>query len=104
MTVPRHIKELAKLLNGIKCRINLLRFHPIPDSPLKSPDENHIVWFRDALTAKGITTTIRASRGEDIFAACGLLSTKELLKKKLITFAFINLIIWYFSVYLINKR
>ncbi len=79
----RHIKELAKLLNGIKCRINLLRFHPIPDSPLKSPDENHIVWFRDALTAKGITTTIRASRGEDIFAACGLLSTKELLKKNL---------------------
>lgn len=78
----KHVNELAKILNGIKCRINLLRFHPIPDSPLRSPDDSQIVWFRDALTAKGITTTIRASRGMDIFAACGLLSTKELLKKK----------------------
>ncbi len=78
----KHVNELAKILNKIKCRINLLRFHPIPDSPLKSPDDSQIEWFRDALTAKGITTTIRASRGMDIFAACGLLSTKELLKKK----------------------
>ncbi len=76
----RHIKELCRILDGVKCRINLLRFHPIPDSPLHSPDEAHIVRFRDKLTSKGITTTIRASRGEDIFAACGLLSTKELVK------------------------
>lgn len=75
-----HIRELCKILDGIKCRINLLRFHPIPDSPLHSPDENQITLFRDKLTAKGLTTTIRASRGEDIFAACGLLSTKELVK------------------------
>lgn len=78
----KHVNELARILNGIKCRINLLRFHPIPNSPLKSPDESQIKWFRDALTAKGITTTIRASRGMDIFAACGLLSTKELLAQK----------------------
>lgn len=78
----KHVNELARILNGIKCRINLLRFHPIPNSPLKSPDEFQIKWFRDALTAKGITTTIRASRGMDIFAACGLLSTKELLAQK----------------------
>lgn len=76
----KHVNELARILNGIKCRINLLRFHPIPDSPLKSPDENAIIEFRDKLNAKGITTTIRASRGEDIFAACGLLSTKEMQK------------------------
>lgn len=75
-----HIKELCKILDGIKCRINLLKFHPIPDSPLHSPDESQIIQFRDRLTAKGLTTTIRASRGEDIFAACGLLSTKELGK------------------------
>jgi 23S rRNA (adenine2503-C2)-methyltransferase len=37
--------------------------------------------FRDALNNKGITTTIRKSRGEDIFAACGLLSTKKLEEK-----------------------
>jgi 23S rRNA (adenine2503-C2)-methyltransferase len=76
----RHVNELAKILNGLKCRINLLRFHPIPDSPLESPDEKAIVEFREKLTSKGITTTIRASRGQDIFAACGLLSTKELQK------------------------
>jgi len=73
----RHIKELSRLLNGIKCRINLIRFHPIPDSPLQSSDDDTITSFRDTLTQKGITTTIRASRGEDIYAACGLLSTKE---------------------------
>ena len=78
----KHVNELARILNGIKCRINLLRFHPIPNSPLKSPDEKEIVEFRDKLNAKGLTTTIRASRGEDIFAACGLLSTKEMQKNK----------------------
>lgn len=73
----RHIKELSRLLNGLKCRVNLIRFHPIPDSPLLSSDAETITMFRDKLTKKGITTTIRASRGEDIYAACGLLSTKE---------------------------
>jgi 23S rRNA (adenine2503-C2)-methyltransferase len=72
---PRHIRELTRLLNGIKCRINLIRFHRIPDSPYFSPGDEAMVRFRDALTARGIQTTIRASRGEDIQAACGLLST-----------------------------
>ena len=73
---PRHIRELTRLLNGIKCRINLIRFHRIPDSPYFSPDDEAMIRFRDALTARGIQTTIRASRGEDIQAACGLLSTR----------------------------
>lgn len=71
---PEHIKELARLLDGLKCRINLIRFHAIPDSPFVSPDNDKMLWFRDSLTRKGIHTTIRASRGEDIKAACGLLS------------------------------
>ena len=74
---PRHIKELCRLLNGISCRINLIRFHKIPDSPYFSPEQTKMERFRDTLTARGIMTTIRASRGEDIEAACGLLSTKE---------------------------
>ena len=74
---PTHIKELCRLLNGIKCRMNLIRFHKIPDSPYFSPSDERMTAFRDALTAKGIQTTIRASRGEDIKAACGLLSTAE---------------------------
>jgi len=74
---PAHVKELARILNGIKCRINIIRFHNIPDSELKSPDADATVNFRDALNAKGILATVRTSRGEDIGAACGLLSTLE---------------------------
>lgn len=75
---PRHVRELCRLLNGLKCRINLIRFHRIPDSPYFSPSEEQMCRFRDALTSRGIQTTIRRSRGEDIQAACGLLSTAEM--------------------------
>ncbi len=75
---PLHIRELTKLLAGIRCRINLIRFHAVPGTPLESPDDETIHNFRDQLNAKDIVTTIRASRGQDIYAACGLLSTKEL--------------------------
>ncbi len=77
---PLHVKELAHLLSGLKCRINLIRFHPVPGTPLKSPSDKVMQGFKDALNQKGILTTIRASRGQDIYAACGLLSTKELVK------------------------
>lgn len=76
---PVHVKELARILDGLKCRINLIRFHPVPGTPLKSPDEKAIHNFKEKLNQKGILTTIRASRGQDIYAACGLLSTKELV-------------------------
>jgi 23S rRNA (adenine2503-C2)-methyltransferase len=75
-----HVNELARLLDGLKCRINLIRFHPVPGTPLKSPNEKTILRFKEKLNNKGLLTTIRASRGEDIYAACGLLSTKELVK------------------------
>ncbi|MBS4059571.1 MAG: 23S rRNA (adenine(2503)-C(2))-methyltransferase RlmN [Bacteroidetes bacterium] len=77
---PRHVKEISRLLNGMRCRMNLIRFHPIPDTPLQSSSEESIQEFREALVKRGIRTTVRASRGQDIFAACGLLSTKELVK------------------------
>ncbi|HEX7584936.1 MAG TPA: 23S rRNA (adenine(2503)-C(2))-methyltransferase RlmN, partial [Prolixibacteraceae bacterium] len=75
---PRHVRELAQILNGIKCRINLIRFHTIPGTPLEGTDEITLQKFKDQLNDKGILTTIRASRGQDIYAACGLLSTKEM--------------------------
>ena len=68
-------KELLTLLQGFSCRINLIRFHAIPDSPLRPTAEDDIVKFRDYLTQHGLFATIRASRGEDIWAACGMLST-----------------------------
>jgi len=73
---PRHINGLTRLLNGLRCRINLIRYHPIPDAPFQSSDEDTIQWFKNRLNEKGILTTIRASRGKDIYAACGMLSTK----------------------------
>jgi 23S rRNA (adenine2503-C2)-methyltransferase len=77
---PRHVKELVRILHGLKIRINLIRFHPIPDTPLAGSDEAALVRMRDALTERGIPATIRRSRGQDIYAACGLLSTKALLQ------------------------
>lgn len=74
---PLHVKELARLLNGLKCRINLIAFHKVEGSDYFSPDRKAMERFRDALTAKGIVTTIRTSRGEDIDAACGQLSAKH---------------------------
>ena len=68
-------REIAKLLEGLECRVNLIRFHEIPDVDLPGSDEKRMEALRDYLTHHGITTTIRASRGQDIFAACGLLST-----------------------------
>jgi 23S rRNA (adenine2503-C2)-methyltransferase len=78
---PKHISETVRLLAGLPCRVNLIRFHPIPKCHLKGSPDGRIFEFRDALTSKGIFTTIRASRGQDIQAACGLLSTKELRNK-----------------------
>jgi 23S rRNA (adenine2503-C2)-methyltransferase len=74
---PRHVKELSRILQGIKCRINIIRFHQIPGTSMESPEMKETIRFRDALNEKGIVATIRASRGQDIQAACGLLSTKQ---------------------------
>lgn len=75
----RHIFALVNNLSDIECRINLIRFHTIPNTIFKSAEDEEMIKIRDLLTSKGIVTTIRASRGEDILAACGLLSTKKLL-------------------------
>ena len=80
----RHADALIKLLQGFDCRINLIRFHDIPDTPLKGVSTEEMIAFRDYLTSHGLFTTVRASRGQDIFAACGLLSTakQEAMKQK----------------------
>lgn len=75
---PSHVEEIKRILKGIPARVNLIRFHQIPDSPLRPCSMAKMEEFRDALTKAGITTTIRASRGEDIFAACGMLSSKQI--------------------------
>lgn len=74
---PAHADALARLLRGIECRVNLIRFHRIPDFPLQSSSTQRMEAFRDRLGHSGITCTIRASRGEDISAACGMLAGKK---------------------------
>lgn len=73
----RHAVEMVRLLKGLDSRVNLIRFHAIPGIDLKTSNEQKMISFRDYLTSNGIMTTIRKSRGEDIFAACGMLSTLE---------------------------
>ena len=72
-----YAKELLKLLRGLDCRVNLIRFHAIPNVELEGVDVAKMTELRDYLTQHGLFTTIRASRGEDIFAACGMLSTAK---------------------------
>ena len=69
----RHANELIRLLKGLPCRMNLIRFHAGVDQAFASSDEKQMEWLRDYLSDHGITTTIRRSRGEDILAACGML-------------------------------
>ncbi len=77
-----YAKELVKILKGLDCRINLIRFHAIPDVDLEGTDMESMITFRDYLTKHGLFSTIRASRGEDIFAACGMLSTAQQQSEK----------------------
>ena len=70
----RHADALIRLLKGLECRVNLIRFHKIPDAPFESSPRLVMENFRDRLSNHGITCTIRASRGEDIMAACGMLA------------------------------
>lgn len=73
----RDVDAIVKLLAPLRCRVNLIAFNSIPNSEFKGVSQRKMEWFRDALNAKGLTATIRLSKGQDIDAACGLLSTKR---------------------------
>ncbi|MDO4211237.1 MAG: 23S rRNA (adenine(2503)-C(2))-methyltransferase RlmN [Bacteroidales bacterium] len=73
----RHADALLRLLAPLDCRVNLIRFHAIPNTPFRTTDEGRLQHFCDYLNAHGLLTTIRASCGQDIYAACGLLTTKK---------------------------
>lgn len=76
-----HVKALVKLLHGVRVKVNLISYHAIPGENFEGIPSDRMEWFRDELKSRGIQTTIRKSRGQDIDAACGLLSTKENSKK-----------------------
>lgn len=75
-----HVNALAKLLNGLVCRINLIPFNTVPDTPFIGADSRQMQAFASKLKSKGFNVTVRKSKGQDISAACGLLSTKQRLK------------------------
>ena len=75
--MQRHASELVRMLKGFTCRVNLIRWHAIPGMDMHSPNDERMIWLRDYLTSNGVICTIRRSRGEDIMAACGLLSSNH---------------------------
>ncbi len=77
-----HINQMAKLLNGMRCRVNVMQYHTIPGSGLEGASQQSLTNFRDQLNNKGIIATIRTSRGEDIMAACGMLSTGKITQNQ----------------------
>ena len=85
-----HAKQLLRLVQGLPCRVNLIRYHQtdsdqpscrtaasdatvLPNATFPASDEQRMIALRDYLSAHGVTCTIRRSRGEDILAACGML-------------------------------
>ena len=79
---PRHARELARILDGLRCRVNLIPFHPIPGTTLLPSPRQRMEEFQQMLRERGLLATIRQSRGQDIEAACGLLSTRELVRSQ----------------------
>ena len=72
-----HADALIRMLKGLECRMNLIRFHKIPDFPYETSSDIIIEKFKQRLNNCGLTTTVRASRGEDILAACGMLAGRH---------------------------
>ena len=72
-----HAAKLVEDLKGLDCRVNLIRFHESPEAPYKTSLPTAIKAFQDYLNRNGVICTLRASRGQDIDAACGLLAGKD---------------------------
>lgn len=72
-----HAQKLVEALKGLDCRVNLIRFHESPEAPYKTSLPTTISNFQNYLNRNGVICTLRASRGQDIDAACGLLAGKE---------------------------
>jgi 23S rRNA (adenine2503-C2)-methyltransferase len=70
---PVHARQLIKVLNGVRAKVNLIPFNPFPHTDYQRSDTETILIFRDILMKAGLNTTIRRTRGDDIDAACGQL-------------------------------
>jgi 23S rRNA (adenine2503-C2)-methyltransferase len=77
---PQHARELAKRLHGIRCKVNLIVFNPFPGAPYERPSDRAVEIFNETLAGRGITATVRKSRGQDVFAACGQLANMRVTR------------------------
>lgn len=78
----KHARELVSLLGNRPAKVNLIPFNPFPGSGYERPDEQSIRDFQDALHNRGLRTTVRRPRGDDIDAACGQLVGRVRSKQK----------------------
>jgi 23S rRNA (adenine2503-C2)-methyltransferase len=69
-------KELASLIRGMNCHVNLIPVNPVKERDFVQPDDGAVAAFRDRLEKNGITATVRRRMGRDIDGACGQLRRK----------------------------
>ena len=79
---PALARDLAKLLNGMPAKVNLIPFNPFPQTRYRRSKQDAIDQFSSILRARGILSTTRKTRGDDIDAACGQLVGKVVNKQK----------------------
>src|SRR5690606_19062361 len=70
------IEALCKLLHRKESKVNLIPFNEYPGSDYKRPSTQKVLWFMEEMNARGFTCTVRATKGDDILAACGQLKTQ----------------------------
>ena len=74
---PELARALVRLVAGLHCKVNLIPLNPASELPFRPSPRRRIEVFRRVLKAAGVLATIRESRGQDIFAACGMLSLRD---------------------------
>jgi len=70
---PENAREVAELLRGMRCKVNLIALNPGPDIEFTTPDAEQVAAFQKILRDAGIPAFVRRPRGRDIYAACGQL-------------------------------
>jgi 23S rRNA (adenine2503-C2)-methyltransferase len=70
---PQNAKEVAELLRGLRCKVNLIALNPGPGIDFSTPSEERVIAFQNILREASIPAFIRRPRGRDIYAACGQL-------------------------------
>jgi 23S rRNA (adenine2503-C2)-methyltransferase len=76
-----HAEQLCELLQGVRCKVNVIPFNPHPESVFRRPEDSEVERFQEVLSGHGVQVNVRRPRGDDIQAACGQLQGDELLKR-----------------------